>query len=300
MALAPTRLIPAAKSPPATQGANYFPQLAVNHGAIWDRLFDWLNAVAGANAITADTEGPDVDDYARGMGFWFIPAAVNTGAVTIDINSAGAKDLRDADGALLKAGDLLPGKAYGIIYTGVHFRVVIAGNRRLAEPAELLAGAGEGLLDATRGKALLDAFAPSAAAEYITEWTRTATVTSVVFNNLGEYRNLYLVGDARPTTAGSSSGGSMSIDVSPDNGSTWRNGVAIPTPSTAGARDPVVCFLYGFKEARQTRSTAWGNALFALDRIATNVEAHSALRLRASSGTSAGFASGSFVLLGDK
>jgi hypothetical protein len=300
MALAPTRSIPAAKSSPATQGANYFAQLAANHGAIWDRLFDWLNNVAGTNVITAQSEGPDLSAYSRGMGFWFIPAVVNTGPVTINVDGAGAKDLRDADGAVLKAGDLLPGKAYGILYTGVHFRVLIAGNRRLAEPAEILAGVGEGLLDVTKGKALLDAFAPSAAAEYITEWTRTSTVSSVVFNNLGEYRNLYLVGEARPTTSASSSNGSLAIDVSPDNGSTWRDGLNFATPSTASARDPVVCFMYGFREARRTRSVSWGNALFALDRIATNVEAHSAIRIRATSTTSAGFASGSFVLLGDK
>ena len=87
---------------------------------VQDGSITYLTSVSGADTITA-TGALSLDAYTAGQGFWFIPASDNTGAVTININSIGAKSIYDSYGNELDAGDLVSGGAYQIAYDGTQF-----------------------------------------------------------------------------------------------------------------------------------------------------------------------------------
>lgn len=67
-----------------------------------------LASVAGTNTITA-TATPDITAYSAGMILVFTPAATNTAAATINIDSLGALDILTTDGAAIRSGDLVSG-----------------------------------------------------------------------------------------------------------------------------------------------------------------------------------------------
>lgn len=67
-----------------------------------------LNSVAGTNTITGSMT-PALTAYSAGMIVIFTPAANNTTAATININSLGALDILKEDGDALLADDLVAG-----------------------------------------------------------------------------------------------------------------------------------------------------------------------------------------------
>jgi hypothetical protein len=67
-----------------------------------------LASVSGTDTITASAT-PDITAYAAGTFFVFTPAANNTGAATLNIDSLGALDIQKYDGEALAAGDLRSG-----------------------------------------------------------------------------------------------------------------------------------------------------------------------------------------------
>jgi hypothetical protein len=88
--------------------------------ALWNGVTQRLASVSGSNTITASAT-PAVTAYGAGMCFLLNPAAVNTGAVTININAAGAKDIRDAWNTALIGGELDPDGEFPIFYDGTRF-----------------------------------------------------------------------------------------------------------------------------------------------------------------------------------
>jgi len=80
-----------------------------------------LDSVAGTDTITATVT--DFTAYTAQDKFALIPANDNTGAVTINISSVGAKSITH-NGAALTAGMLQAGQAYLIIYNGTSFDLV--------------------------------------------------------------------------------------------------------------------------------------------------------------------------------
>src|SRR5690606_33905011 len=68
----------------------------------------YLSNVVGSNAITAQMV-PALDAYHRGMFVVFTPAANNTGAATLNINTLGALDIVKESGSALVSGDLVAG-----------------------------------------------------------------------------------------------------------------------------------------------------------------------------------------------
>lgn len=68
------------------------------------------NNLSGSCSIGAPTT------YANGMLLWFVPLLNNTGAVTININSIGAKSILNKLGDALVADDLVTGRVYYIYY----------------------------------------------------------------------------------------------------------------------------------------------------------------------------------------
>lgn len=82
----------------------------------------WLTSVVGVDTITASaTVIPAA--YAAGQTFRFVSAGANTGAVTINISSLGAKSITKLGSTALSAGDISSGAIVTISYDGTQFQV---------------------------------------------------------------------------------------------------------------------------------------------------------------------------------
>jgi len=82
-----------------------------------------LGAVAGTDTITA-TAPFTLTAYAAGQGFQFVAASTNTGAVTINIDTVGAKSITKAGTVPLGAGDIIAGQVVQIVYDGTQFQMI--------------------------------------------------------------------------------------------------------------------------------------------------------------------------------
>ena len=82
-----------------------------------------LLSVSGTDTITA-SGSPTVTAYATGASYYFSPAATNTGAVTINIDSLGAKSITKNGTTALAAGDLTSGKVAVVVYDGTQFQLI--------------------------------------------------------------------------------------------------------------------------------------------------------------------------------
>lgn len=79
--------------------------------------------VSGTDTITA-TVSPSLTAYASGQMFAFVAANTNTGAVTINISSLGAKAITKNGNTALSAGDLTANYLFVVVYDGTQFQVV--------------------------------------------------------------------------------------------------------------------------------------------------------------------------------
>jgi hypothetical protein len=79
--------------------------------------------VTGTDTITA-TVSPALTAYASGQMFAFVAANTNTGAVTINISSLGAKAITKNGNTALSAGDLTANYLFVVVYDGTQFQVV--------------------------------------------------------------------------------------------------------------------------------------------------------------------------------
>jgi len=92
-------------------------------GQVQDSTLQYLTGVAGTNTITA-TAPVSMSALAAGQIFRFIAAASNTGGVTININSIGAKAITKNGTTALTANDILINSAVQVIYDGTQFQLV--------------------------------------------------------------------------------------------------------------------------------------------------------------------------------
>ena len=79
--------------------------------------------VSGTDTITA-TVSPALTAYAAGQMFAFVAANTNTGAVTINISSLGAKSITKNGNTALSVGDLTANYLFVVVYDGTQFQVV--------------------------------------------------------------------------------------------------------------------------------------------------------------------------------
>jgi hypothetical protein len=79
--------------------------------------------VSGTDTLTG-TVSPTVTAYAVGQIFAFVAAATNTGAVTINISSLGAKSITRLGATALIAGDLIINSVAFIVYDGTQFQLL--------------------------------------------------------------------------------------------------------------------------------------------------------------------------------
>lgn len=107
-----------------------------------------LSSVAGTDTITASAPAA-ITAYAAGQRFSFVASATNTGAVTLNINSLGAKDVTKRGATALSAGDIASGQVVLVEYDGARFQMIgavfaasetVAGVVELATNSEAQAG----------------------------------------------------------------------------------------------------------------------------------------------------------------
>ena len=81
-----------------------------------------IGSVAGTSTITG-TVTPAITSYVTGQIFKFVAAASNIGAVTINLNSLGAKAITKFGSTALASNDILIGAVVQIIYDGTQFQL---------------------------------------------------------------------------------------------------------------------------------------------------------------------------------
>ena len=91
-----------------------------------DGTYVYLTSVAGTDTITA-TAALSMSAYATGQMFVFTPAATNTGATTVNLNSIGAKNVY-FKGAACAGGELIANVPAIIAYDGTQFNIVANGH----------------------------------------------------------------------------------------------------------------------------------------------------------------------------
>lgn len=123
MAITRNNIYDAAAAP---NGTNFLDQYAAFMAALMDTSVMRLTTVAGTDTITATAEPISLPTtgLATGMKFTFTPANNNTGAVTLNIDGAGAKSVVAANGGALSADDLDNSTRYILEYDGTNFVIL--------------------------------------------------------------------------------------------------------------------------------------------------------------------------------
>jgi hypothetical protein len=85
-------------------------------------VFNNLITVTGTNALIG-TSVPPYTSYVAGMTLSFLPVATNTGAVTIDLDGLGAKNLFVGSATPMVGGELVAGRIAQIEYDGTRFQL---------------------------------------------------------------------------------------------------------------------------------------------------------------------------------
>jgi hypothetical protein len=135
----PSRNTPDPDDTATISGADYAKQLAANVQRLYDMTVSQLGSVAGsANAITASATPALLAAPVNGQTFRLVPAANNTGAVTININGQGAVALRTRSDVALTADTLVAGVPIEFWYDSSVLRFKLQG-QTVAEAVASLA-----------------------------------------------------------------------------------------------------------------------------------------------------------------
>lgn len=86
-----------------------------------------IGSLSGTDTLTG-TISPAITAYANGVFLTMIPAATNTGPVTLALNGLAARPVVKQNGAALVAGDLLVGVPATLVYNGTSFYLENPGN----------------------------------------------------------------------------------------------------------------------------------------------------------------------------
>jgi len=109
----------------------YVDSVTLSSAAEWNKwdtaAYAALSSVAGTNTITA-TGPANLTYVATNPVLWFIPAATNTGATTINITPSGGAALGAknifANGAACVGGEIVSGVPCAIVYDGTQFNII--------------------------------------------------------------------------------------------------------------------------------------------------------------------------------
>jgi hypothetical protein len=110
-----------------------------------------IGGISGADTITGALT-PAITAYAAGQMFYFVAAGTNTGAVTLNINSLGAKAVTRDGSTALVAGDIASGEMVVVVYDGTRFQMISPNTFNGTLP---VANGGTGQTSYTNGQLLI-------------------------------------------------------------------------------------------------------------------------------------------------
>ena len=230
--------------------------------------------VSGTDTITA-TVSPSLTAYASGQMFAFVAANTNTGAVTINISSLGAKAITKNGTTALVAGDLTANYLFVVVYDGTQFQVVgvsattftnltISGVLTLSGAGVQLTSSGTGAWKLPVGTT---AQRPTGASGLIRqnsttgnpEWYDTSTSSWLQFSQPAGYSVNYLVvaggaGGGGNQGAGGGAGGLLASSATLSSGTAYTitvgaGGAGDSSAGTAGGTNGSNSVLTGFATA---------------------------------------------------
>jgi hypothetical protein len=123
----PTANLPMANYKFTGLGAGSDAADSANLSQVQSTVVKLIGSVSGADTITGSLT-PALAAYAAGQMFYFVAAGDNTGAVTLNINSLGAKAVTRDGSTALAAGDINSGEIVVVVYDGTRFQMVNAAN----------------------------------------------------------------------------------------------------------------------------------------------------------------------------
>lgn len=216
-------------------------------GDVLKNAGDFEVAAGAANVITLAIDA-QITAYEAGQVFKFKASAENTGAVTLNVNGLGARDIVKNDESPLLAGDILTDSIVVVVYNGTNFRLIsgdgnrnnihtfLAGETIAANEAVSVSAGSIEVLEATFGAADGTYDIPSTS-DWIAQTFLTSAdavsipkVTVVLRNNSGagtpEFRiAIYETAAGKPT---GSALGSQTQTVPPSTTATYT--ITFPTP----------------------------------------------------------------------
>lgn len=150
---------------------------AANLSQVQSTVAKLLGSVSGADTITAAAT-PALTSYAAGQMFYFVSAGANTGAVTLNIDSLGAKSVTRDGSTALVAGDIASGEVVVVVYDGTRFQTIGPNtfNGTLA-----VANGGTGQTSYTNGQLLIG----NTSGNTLTKATLTAGAGITITNGAG-------------------------------------------------------------------------------------------------------------------
>ena len=119
----PTANLPMANYKFTGMGAGSDAGDSANLGQVQSTVVKLIGSVSGTDTITGSLT-PALTAYAAGQMFYFVAAGDNTGAVTLNINSLGAKNVTKNGTTALAAGEIKSGQTVAVIYDGTRFQIV--------------------------------------------------------------------------------------------------------------------------------------------------------------------------------
>lgn len=119
----PTANIPMGNNKVTGLGAGTDATDAANLSQVQSTVVKLIGSVSGTNTITGSLT-PALGAYAAGQMFYFVAAGDNTGAVTLNINSLGAKNVTKNGSTALSAAEIKSGQTVAVIYDGTRFQMV--------------------------------------------------------------------------------------------------------------------------------------------------------------------------------
>jgi hypothetical protein len=96
---------------------------SANLGQVQSTVVKLIGSVSGTDTITGSLT-PALTAYAAGQMFYFVAAGDNTGAVTLNINSLGAKNVTKDGTTALSAAEIKSGQTVVVVYDGTQFQMV--------------------------------------------------------------------------------------------------------------------------------------------------------------------------------
>jgi hypothetical protein len=119
----PTANIPMGNNKVTGLGAGTDATDAANLSQVQSTVVKLIGSVSGTDTITGSLT-PSLGAYATGQMFYFVAAGDNTGAVTLNINSLGAKNVTKNGTTALTAKDIKSGQTVVVIYDGTRFQMI--------------------------------------------------------------------------------------------------------------------------------------------------------------------------------